>query len=336
MSLIALEDFGGYGSDAALRSVWGANAVWFGTGDSWGGPAMGSFSANICSRIIPGLVLGDTFVYAFRSKQSAWQSLARVFACYDQGGVEHLRLSTNAAKILELKRGTVLVASGTTVLVDNTEYYFSIKGKIADAGGLFDLQLEGVAEATFTGDTQNGGTSPYPAAFHMENQNSLGRLSHVMLCKANDAIFPNDHVAPFRLEGLIANANGDLSGYTPLGGGTLAAELDDGQLADGNASYVSLAAATGSFLVNMAATVDSPNSIFGVMIEADHAKSDAGVCTARIDCKLGATTVNGPTVAPTTQPSYMRSYLPLSNKPGGTGWLPADIAGIQAGMSRLT
>lgn len=329
------DDFGGYGSNANLQAAWGSNMTL--AVNSLGDPAAFVGGSTITKQF-PGFVAGDTFIYAFRFKMIDWvQGATRILSVCGSDGTEHIRLRCLSNKF-ELCRGTALLtgtgsATGIFSPVNNTEYWASLKGKIADSGGFAELKIDDILDISITNaDTKNGGANDIPSGFLVTAGVSL-TLSSLYIANAQGAD-NNNHPPILRARRRSCNANGDLTGYVPLGGGTLAAELDDGATHDGDTSRVT-AAAPASFLVrypNIAAP--SPAAIQAVMLEGVHRKTDAGACTVRMAAKGGGSTVNGNTISPPT--TFQTDQLPLGTRPQGGAWTEADANAIQGGFDRLT
>lgn len=337
--MLNADDFGGYGTNANLVLSWGANWTLVGT-DPWGGP-QARVGASTPIKFTTGFVAGDTFIYAFRCKMNNWAAAnSRWISICDINSVEHIRLRLAGDDTLEATRnGTAIVpgagnVKGTKVFQDGATYWFSLKGKIHDTTGFLELKVDGITDISFTGaDTKNAGTSDIPAGFLCDGNSDIHLSSWIVAnTTAGDGIV--DHIPPCRAERLIPNANGDLSGYVALGGGTLASELDDPATHDGDATRVS-AAAPASFLVNMASIVGAPSAIIAAYAEIVHEKDDAGACTARIDVKAAGVTQNGPTLAPTGG-NYTTDKLMLGDTPASIPWSVADINGVQVGATRIT
>lgn len=327
------DDFGGYGSNANLVAAWATNMTL--VTNSLGDPAA-TVGGTTVTKQFPGFVADDTFIYAFRFKLADWsQGATRILSICGSDGTEHIRLRCVAGKF-ELCRGTTLIPGATGIFspVNNTEYWASLKGKIADAGGFVELKIDDITDISVTGqDTKNAGANTIPSGLLLTASVGLV-ISSLYIANGVVGDGNSDHPPILRARRWWPNANGDLSGYTALGGGTLAAELDDGATHDGDASYVSAAAPAG-FNVNMGnMAAPSPAAIRAVLLEGVHRKTDAGACTVRMTGKVGASTTLGSTISPPT--TFQTDQLPMGVKPGGGAWTEADVNSILGGFDRLT
>lgn len=73
-------------------------------------------------------------------------------------GSSQCTLVLNSANKLELHLGLhsgTLLATGSTTLADGVFHYIEVKALIANSAGVFEVKIDGVVDATYTGDTQN-------------------------------------------------------------------------------------------------------------------------------------------------------------------------------------
>lgn len=87
--------------------------------------------------------------------------LFSLIALYEaQGATLHINLQVNgSSRGWKVLRGTtVIIDVLPNVLFRYTWHYIELQVKIANSGGTVELRQDGATIATFTGDTQNGGT----------------------------------------------------------------------------------------------------------------------------------------------------------------------------------
>lgn len=86
---------------------------------------------------------------------------ATVLEFFEALTTSHIRLMcVGGSRAWEVQRGdgTVLIAADPNIWFRNTWHYIEVKVKIANSGGTVELRQDGVTRASFTGDTQNGGS----------------------------------------------------------------------------------------------------------------------------------------------------------------------------------
>lgn len=137
---------------------------------------------------------------------------------FQESGVVHVAITINGSGFIEVRRGAggTLLATGTTVLVVSTYYHLEVRCKVNDTTGYVEVRLNGVVEATFTGDTRNAGTTGLLNQFAQSTPyggaagNGFSYLDDFVLMNALGTE-NNDFLGDCRVEALYPNGNGNSS-----------------------------------------------------------------------------------------------------------------------------
>ena len=130
------------------------------------------------------------------------------FVRFRLGTTIMVSLTINAAtRRIEANLGSItLLATGVTSLQDDTWYLIETHIKIANAGGIFAVKIDGVQEINFSGDTQVGADTTIDNELFSGSNASL----YVDDLGADDAAWCGDgHIYLLK-----PNANGDQSDWT--------------------------------------------------------------------------------------------------------------------------
>ena len=251
-----------------------------------------------------------------------------------EGAIVHVAVASTAGGLLTVKRGSTVLATGTTVLAINGWYYIEIKGTIHDTTGDFEVYIDGVQEValTMTGqDTRNAGTGVWDRV-NIGGQAGGGGVDDFYVCDQSGSAPRNTFLGPVKVETIYPQTDAVAAGSNA--GLTCSTGTDHGALVDevvpNTTDYNS------SPTVGLKDTYNYPamalsGTIFGVQTNLYVAKSDA---TARQVCavvRAGGVDYDGANISPTT--TFVNyNEIRVQNPNTVTEWIVADIATIQAGM----
>ncbi len=123
---------------------------------------------------------------------------------------------------LKLYTGTATqVASGSLVIDAGNFYCLEVHVKIANSGGVIETKIDGIADASFTGDTQPGADTTYDRfRYGAANIGTSGNYIYLDDLAYNDTSGGNDNswCGDGRVVALIPSAAGDVTQLTPLSG----------------------------------------------------------------------------------------------------------------------
>jgi hypothetical protein len=200
--------------------------------------------------------------------------------------------------------------------------------------GVIKVWLNGVLVIDQTGINTGTNTT---GRFRLMNAVNNGSGNRNRLCNvccfymtSGDAAYGETSVATLRANGNTATAdytaNGAASGY----------ECIDDADQDGDTTYISLAAATGSSIFDMSALDAGYDVVHAVSVSQVARKSDAGACTSRLGIVQGGSTSDGATFAPNQTYSFSSQDVFTVDPASGVAFTNADVNSLKLKVERLT
>lgn len=235
---------------------------------------------------------------------------------------------------LHVKRQGTTVASGSTVLSDNTWYHIQFKVTIGNSAA-FEVKLNDITEISGTGDTQStanafanrvliGGSA---GAFTMN-----GFYDDLYICDGSGGV-NDDFLGDCRVEALFPNGNGNSSQFDGSDGNStdnylLVDETTAGP--DGDTTYVTSTDVGDKDTYAFTNMTSLTGVVFGVQTTPYARKTDAGSRTIVSVARLSATEVDSS--ADSVLDGY--KYFPkvYQTKPGGGTWAIPDVNSAEFGF----
>lgn len=217
----------------------------------------------------------------FRVDQGVFNVDAPVIEVYEaQGAVKHLYLETiNGSRGWRVKRGdgTTLIDVLPNQWFRGTWHYIELGVKIANSGGTIDLRQDGATIATFTGDTQNGGTDGLidRVSFPGAGVGEL-RLDDIYINNEQGAAPDNGFWGDTRIFSSYPNGAGFYTQLTPTGSATNWQNVDEAGAAS-TADFNSHATDGNKDTYTFQDLPVSVGTIRAVEIRMNAEKSDVGV-----------------------------------------------------------
>src|SRR3989337_1306682 len=107
---------------------------------------------------------------------------AQVIMRWYASGTELGSLRLSSAGNLQLYTSTgTLVATGSVAIQLNTWYLVEVRIKIADAGGVLEVKVDGTVDATFSGDTKPGADTTFNLIYILHTGASVWRIDDFAL-----------------------------------------------------------------------------------------------------------------------------------------------------------
>jgi hypothetical protein len=248
-----------------------------------------------------------------------------------EGTIVHLTMGCNGSSILQVKRGSTVIATGTQVLGQNNWYYLEFKGVIHVTTGSYEVRIDGVTDIinTVPTNTQNGGLGQWD---RLQMNGANHNFDDLYICDTSGTT-NNTFLGPCKIQTLLPStdftATGSNQGLTPSTGTDHGALVDEviPNITDFNSSSTPGAKDTYRFPALAGVT----GSILGIQTNIYAAKTDAGTQTICSVVRAGGTDYDGPTAVPTTSFGYVTNVREI-NPFTGLAWTSADIATIEVGM----
>jgi hypothetical protein len=249
-----------------------------------------------------------------------------------EGTTVHLALGITTGSLLTVKRGSTLLATGTTVLSQNNWYYIEFKGTIHDTTGSYDVRVDGVSQAGLSsgsGDTQNAGTGIWNN-IRLSSASSISAtyIDDFYLCDTSGSAPRNTFLGAVKVETLLPQTgNGSNTGLTPSTGTDHGALVDE--IPPNTTDY------NGSATVGVKDTYNYPSmtltgTIYGIQTNLYCQKSDASARSVCAVVRHSGVDTDGANVSPLTTYSYLSEVRP--QKPDSSEWLVADVNAVEVGM----
>lgn len=256
----------------------------------------------------------------------------------DAGTTVHIAVYRNASGLIEIRRGGVggtLLATGTTTIPLTTWFYMEASVTISDTVGEVHVRLNGAGtdEVSYTGDTKNGGTANTIDKIQIATTAGAANVWYTDVYILNDTgSAPNNaFLGDVTVRTLSPSGNGNSSQLLGSDGNS----TDNYLLVDEkpfSATDYAGSATTGQ--KDTYALNDLPASVanvYGVQVNANMLKSDAGLGQSRVVIRSGGTDYGGTTrVLSTGSVTYHELYEQNPNT--SAQWTPANVNGLEAGM----
>lgn len=268
---------------------------------------------------------------AFRYSSMPSNSTSIFF--FDDNATRQFQLKVSAGFKLEVRRGTTLLATGTTVLMPNVWYFIEIKVVFHNTAGAYEVRINGVTELTAT--SQNTRSSANNSADRTGTIVDGGGGSNTYdiddLYIVDGGVAGADFLGDIRVDSSLVTADGTHTDFA-IGGTAPAAtrheSVDDTTPDDGVTTITSgTVGDKASFTVG--ATTGS-GSVFGVAVVHRSQKDDAGPRSLTPFLLRSGTETDGSAVAQTT--SFVSQFQNFDDAPGATGWTIAQVNATEPGV----
>jgi hypothetical protein len=247
--------------------------------------------------------------------------------------IVHVAVGITAGGLLTIKRGSTVLATGTTVIAASSWTYIELKTVIG-ASGSYEVRINGVTELiNGSVNTQNGGTGVWNS-IQVSNFGSgvFSYFDDFYICDTSGSAPRNTFLGLVKVDMIMPQTDavqaGSNAGLTPSTGTDHGACVDDNppNTTDWNSSST----------VGAKDTYQYPNmnlsgTILGIQTNLYVNKTDAGVRSVAAVVREGSTDYPGANVNPLTTFSYF-TEIKAQNPNTSADWTTTDITNIQVGM----
>lgn len=280
MTLVFMDGFDHYTTNTIAGGKWhrGYAAVTQSGARTGLGCILQGVGSNEVSRMVP---TADTYIVGMAVRGETGTDDANVGIQFRWDDTDQVQILWDAANTTwDIYRGGSKVADGTNgvaPIVDDW-YYLEARVYVDDVNGEVEVRLDGVAIATFSGDTRN------TASGDITNINLLlqanVRVDDLYILDETGTKY-NTFLGPIAVQTLFPTANGSLAQFTPSAGSNY--ENVDDTNPDEDATYNSTnAAAEDTFNFDSLTGLDVyGNEIAGVQITSRARKNNASGHTIR-------------------------------------------------------
>lgn len=241
----------------------------------------------------------------------------------------HLSLRLSSAGVLQIARGSTLLASGTTVLSASLYYRIEVRIVVANAG-IFEVRVNGVAEITFAGDTYDTGEAGLRAVVgygHLSGSNTL--WDDILIWNsASSGSEPTTWIGDIRIETLRPTAPGDVTDSTPSTGAAWAAV--DETVANADTDYTQAGTVGNKDLYQMGDLSTTPDSVVAVVLNAQ--MKTTGTTPRKAKLKVKNSTEANSAAKPVAIGSYSTLQAAFALDPAtSAAWTGAGVNAAQIG-----
>lgn len=255
------------------------------------------------------------------------------------GATNHIRVYSNTSGQIIVYNNysstTLLTTAGSTFNI-NVWQYLEVS-LVHGASGSVTVKLDNVTVGTASGVNTTGNPAEprweyvtVGVPFSASNNNTT-YFDDVYICNDSGST-QNTFLGPTRVYTLFPNANGATNEMTATGAASNWDCVDE-QVAD-TTTYVSTNLANKVENYELPDFSTLPTTVHAVIVGNLSQKLDTGPRFLRNLLVLGGSTSNGVTATPING-QYRWTMDLFVDKPGGTGWAPADLNNIKIGFESL-
>lgn len=308
------------------------------------GITIGTASPNSQTAWVSYAITGSNPVYsgiAFKMQSLSTSDSFSLFR-FRQGGTTQVELTINGPELKLLQgNGTVLGTYGIPGFASANWYYIEMGAVIDNTSGSCEVKLNGTTVMSASNvDTQNTTIQTINEVFIGRarpltgNYYGLISSSDWYICNSQGSNpRTNTFLGEIRVASLIPTQSGDQVDFKPLSSSLNSAlMLDDANLPDGDATYVSASAPNSMDLYRMFGYTGSSTNIYGVGVNAYVRKNDAGERNLALAVKSGSTVSYSPSQSITYNYGW-NSYVFDTNPNTSTAWESLqDVLNSQVGF----
>jgi hypothetical protein len=227
---------------------------------------------------------------------------------------------------------TILQESSLGSLVGNgILYLIEVHYKLADAGGAFEIKINGVSVVSFSGDTKIVAPTTVTG---MRFGNDSADYSKYSFCYIDDLIIDDANwIGPTSIQGLAPTGAGATTGFTPSTGSNYAC-VDETPPSDIDFVYTNTPNVVDTYaLGNLTGTI---NSIKAVQVQA-RCMQEGSPATTKIQLVTRPASTDRVSASKTVQTFAPKSVFNIweLNPEDSAAWEEADVNGMEIGVKAV-
>jgi hypothetical protein len=213
----------------------------------------------------------------------------------DSGGVEIGRVGFNAGGGFDLYRGgsTVVASTANSLIGATTWQFIEVKYVPKNSGGTIEIRVDGVVEATFSGDTTDGAENDIAEIKLGSNIAGFDDVRYDdMYLLDSSGTSNNDYLGDVRVITTYPTASDTHTDFTTTGAATAHEAVDEDFTIDDDTSYIE----NGSIGAQHSFTTGANGvtaTVFGVQVSTCAKKSDTISRAFKNTLKVGSTEIEG-------------------------------------------
>jgi hypothetical protein len=232
----------------------------------------------------------STIVVGFGFKVNRVVSNLSIFEFYEPGKTLGMNLQIIGDELRVRRGSTTLATTSTLNLQVDTWYYIEFKVTVHNSAGAYELRVDETTELSASSiDTQASSFAQIDLAKWIMPSSSLDHMwFDDIYILDNSGSNNNDFLGKCRVDGILPDAAGDQTDFTPSAGANYAAMDENPD--DGDTTYVESDTATDQDLYNYASMPASIGGVRGVQINTLARLTDAESFDLKTLVKSGTTT----------------------------------------------
>lgn len=335
MTLLCMEGFEDFNTDAQLKSdskILTTTAISFSTGRINGQAVVANASDDIFL-YLESVSTGTTVYFGYAMKHSSlpFSTGSQVALLSDDGVTMWNIYMTATTGLLQFRRGTTIVGTGTIAPTIGAWNYIVFKVLISNTVGTVESWVNGTKDLDLTNqDTDNGGGNI--ATAKLQSQSGISTLEYDDFYLGDDAgTDMTDEQGDCHIEQVVPNANGTTNNFTASPAVANYLNVDDGDTPDDDTTYNHSSTATDKELYGCASLVGPVQTVHAVQVRARARKEDAGNRLINLICRNNVTEVDSGQLGLSTD--YVSHSKIFENDPdGGGNWTEADVNSMEVGF----
>jgi hypothetical protein len=265
--------------------------------------------------------------FAAYTMVSAGVTLVNLFT--DSGVSVQLSLVTNSNGSIALRRGGTQVAITAAGVISSGWNYIEMRAKVDPSTGIFELKVNGVVSATFSGNTKNTGTSNSIDAIQLTNGASINwYVDDFYICDATGSAPYNTYLGEMRVYSLSPTGAGSFTQWTPDTGSNYARVNEVPYSA---ANYVQSATTGQRDTYVMADLPGSVGIIMAVQNNMIAKRTDASAISVKPAIKSGASVYYGASAALTPNDTTV-SDIRTTDPNTSAAWTAGGVNALEGGF----
>lgn len=225
---------------------------------------------------------------------------------------------------IRLRRGTTLIASGSTVIVPSIWYYLEGGAIVANSGGYAEVRINGLPEITFSGDTQQGATTVDQFTFQGANR------TWDDLYINNDLRFDGDQV----METIYPTGIGTYAEWQSSSIDPNWMNVDEANQPNGDTDFNQAVTIGLRDLHTMGNITPASARIMAVSTQIYSKKTSAGNIALKPMLKTGGTEIEKSSFSPNASYIYNQQIAEI-NPVTNAAWITEEVNDIEAGYERV-
>jgi hypothetical protein len=293
------------------------------------GAQLGISSGDLLEKVLDAQA---TWTIGFAFKSAGQPNSAFDLLRLRDAGTDQLTLRWNTDGTLSVTRAGTVLGTSSFALAVGTFYYIELKATIHNTTGSFEVRVDGINRLSGSNiDTQNTSNASANGIRFVGSSGLAQRytLDDLYLCDGQGAA-NNSFLGDCRVDSYLPAADGANTGLTPSSGTTHFSLVDDATPND-DTDYNESATLGAKDTYGFADMAHNPASVFGVQINLNVKKDDAGFRQVKDVVRSAGTDFPGTAQAVSTSYSYksaMRETDPATSAP----WTKAGVNGAEFGM----